>query len=70
MRLILAVTIPALMLFSPGWPAQAAPEQDLPRGLHDPDALTCNAPQLVPVAARQHGDVDRDLPIARDPRPD
>jgi len=50
MRLILAVTIPALMLFSPGWPAQAAPEQDLPRGLHDPDALTCNAPQLVPVA--------------------
>jgi hypothetical protein len=31
--------------------------QDLPSGVHDPDALTCNAPQLVPLAKAAGRDV-------------
>jgi hypothetical protein len=31
--------------------AQASAQpMDLPSGVHDPDALTCDAPQLVPLA--------------------
>ena len=35
----------ALLLAAP-----AAPAQELPSGAHDPDALTCDSPQLVPLA--------------------
>jgi beta-lactamase regulating signal transducer with metallopeptidase domain len=31
-------------------PAAAVTSNDLPSGVHDPDALTCDAPQLVPLA--------------------
>jgi hypothetical protein len=37
----------AFLAVAPQTSAQAV---DLPTGAHDPDALTCNAPQLVPLA--------------------